>query len=93
MEKREVYSLHRYTKEDGTPDFDKIFKKDGSPLWFGKHIDSWLLDHLESQPDEVRKSQPVITHLRDCKECRDKRDQILSAKSGEDQQPDLPVEF
>ena len=35
--KQEIYSFHRYLKEDGTPDHEKIFSVVESPL--RRHLD------------------------------------------------------
>ena len=66
----EIFSGHRYIKEDGMPDYERIFSVKESPL--RRHIDSWLLKHLDNQPDMVKNYDKLNIHLKDCEECMSK---------------------
>lgn len=81
---QEIYSPHRYlNNEDGTPDYEKIFSVIESPL--RRHIDTWLLEHLENQPEIVREFKHLKNHLRDCPDCMEKTETEI-----EKEQIDLP---
>ena len=80
----EVYSPHRYLNEKGAPDRDKIFSVIVSPL--KRHIDLWLLEHFNGQPEIIRESKGINIHLKNCDECRQKLKPELSHKQG-----DLPL--
>lgn len=67
---KQIYSLHKYLDENGLPDFDRIFSVIESPL--KRHIDPWLLGHLDNQPPIVQENKDIKIHLRDCEECRQK---------------------
>ncbi len=69
MEKNEIYSLHRYVKEDGTPDMEKIFSEGASKFWIQRHLDSWLLEYLGNQPEVVKENKHLKKHLQECREC------------------------
>ena len=82
----EAYSLHRYLGENGLPDYDLIFSEGKSSLWILNHLDSWLLGHLDNQPEIVREDKHVRNHIRDCEKCRGR----LDSRSKETGQEDLP---
>ncbi len=68
--KQEAYSPHHYIDDGGDPDYEKIFSRAESPL--KRHIDDWLLRHLDSQPEIVREFRRLKYHLKECEECRKK---------------------
>lgn len=66
--KQEALSTQRYLDMNGVPDYEKIFSRIESPL--KRHIDDWLLTHLDNQPDIVREYRDLKYHLGECEECR-----------------------
>lgn len=83
---KETYSLHRYINENGIPDYEKIFSDGDSKFWIKRHLDVWLLSHLDNQPDIVRKDRHLKKHLQECEECRQK-----SEPDKIEEQMDLPI--
>jgi len=68
--RQETYSLHRYLNENGAPDYEKIFSSIETPL--RRHLDPWLLKHLDNQPEIVRGYRHLKQHLEECEECNKK---------------------
>ena len=83
MKRREkVYTLHRYIDENGVPDFEKIFSKGESKLWYFRHLDPGLKKIWRNQPDVVQKE--VEKHLGKCDECKNEfEDRTEEPKAGE----------
>ena len=74
MEKldNQVYSLHRYENDDGTPNYPKIFCEGESKLWVRRHLDPNLLRIFDSQPEIIRMDKIIKRHLVECRECGSK---------------------
>ncbi len=66
----EIFSSHRYLDDNGKPDYGRIFSVIRSPL--RRHLDGWLLEHLDNQPEIVREYPGLKQHLKECEECRKK---------------------
>lgn len=67
-----VFSLHRYILSDGTPDYERMFSEGDSKFWIKRHLDAWLIKHLDNQPEIIREDKYINKHLQECVGCKEK---------------------
>lgn len=81
-----TFSLHRYILSDGTPDYERMFSEGDSKFWIKRHLNIWLLEHLDNQPEIIREDRRINKHLKECEECRKKSEPDMV-----EEQIDLPL--
>lgn len=80
------FSSHRYILSDRTPDYERMFSEGDSKFWIKRHLDVWLLEHLDNQPEIIREDRHINKHLQECEECRKRQEPDMTER-----QTDLPL--